>query len=232
MRFGPYLRAVRSHLPLVLVVTLVGLAGAGVASWMQTPVYTARVQLVVSFNGQITGANQLKDATTFLSQRVQTYAKVAADPVVTGKVVDRLGLPTDPDRLGGHIHASAAANAAVLVVSVTDSSADRARDVANAVLAVLPGVIEEIETPAKGGPSPVKVTALGPAGTPAAPGSPKTLVNLALGVVLGFAAGIGAVVLRLRARRSRVGTVSPVGEVAEPSPGTVPVIPAQSGPAR
>jgi polysaccharide biosynthesis transport protein len=236
MRYAPYVRAVRAHLPLVLALTLVGLAGAGLASWIQTPVYTARVQLVVSFNAPITGGNELRDATPFLSQRVQTYAKVASDPVVTAKVVDRLGLPSDPGQLSGHIHGSAAANATVLVIAVTDSSASRARDVANAVLAVLPGVIEQIETPTKGGQSPIKVTALSPAGTPGAPDSPKTLVNLALGTVLGLAAGIGAVVaLRMRARRSgpadapRAGAASPVaGEVEKPSP----VIPVQPRPTR
>ncbi|NJP30803.1 polysaccharide biosynthesis tyrosine autokinase [Micromonospora thermarum] len=190
-----YLRAIRNRWYLVVPVAVVGLGLAAIFSFAQTPVYSASVQMFVSTGGA-GDAGQLNQAGNFTQQRVRSYVGIVNSPEVARAVIDRLDLPYAPEELSENIEASSPVDTVLLDIEVTDTSAERARDIANQLAEEFPRLVAQLETPGGGGASPVRLTVTRRAVTPEAPVSPNTKLNLALGLVLGLAAGVGAAVLR------------------------------------
>jgi capsular exopolysaccharide synthesis family protein len=56
--------------------------------------------------------------------------------------------------------------------------------------------VQDIESPQSGAPAPVKLTTTQPASVPTAPVAPRKSLNLALGLLVGLAAGAGGALLR------------------------------------
>lgn len=80
--------------------------------------------------------------------------------------------------------------------NVTDPDPARARDIANAVAEQFTHVVSALETPTGSATPLVKATVVKPATRPTTPVSPRPKVNLALGLLIGLAIGIGGAVLR------------------------------------
>ncbi|PWR14303.1 hypothetical protein DKT69_17050 [Micromonospora sicca] len=223
MDITQYLRALRAHWFLVVLVTAVGGAAAGVYSWVQTPMYQADVQLFVSISSTDAGAADLNQGGTFAQQRVKSYVDIVDSPTVTNEVIQSLQLPYTADELAEEITAQSPLNTVLLDISVIDPSPQLARDIANAVASQVSKFIADIETPTGGKASPVKATITKSASLPAAPVSPRTSLNLALGILVGLAAGAGLAVLRhtldktIRSRReaAEVADAAVVGEFAD-----------------
>ncbi|MFG2108111.1 polysaccharide biosynthesis tyrosine autokinase [Micromonospora chersina] len=223
MDITQYLRALRAQWLLVVLMTAVGGAAAGAYSWVQTPMYQADVQLFVSISDRDAGAADLNQGGTFAQQRVKSYVDIVNSPTVTNEVVQSLQLPYTADELAEAITADSPLNTVLLNISVTDPSPQMARDIANAVASQVSRFIVELETPTGGKASPVKATITKSASLPTAPVSPKTSLNLALGVLAGLAAGVGLAVLRhtldktIRGRREAalVADAAVVGEIGD-----------------
>ncbi|MEH0825330.1 MULTISPECIES: polysaccharide biosynthesis tyrosine autokinase [unclassified Micromonospora] len=191
-----YLRAVRAQWLLVVAFLIVGGVAAGGYSWFQTPLYRADVQLFVSINDRDVGASELSQGGAFAQQRVRSYADIVDSPIVASAVIEQLGLPYTPAKLASRIEASSPLGTVLLDVSVTDPSPERARDIANTVATEFTKFITDLETPVGGSTSPVKATVTKSASLPEAPVSPRTQLNLALGILVGLAAGVAVAVLR------------------------------------
>ena len=85
----------------------------------------------------------------------------------------------------------------LVVVSAKDGDPQVAAGIANAVARRLAVLIQDLETPLEeGNMSPVKASVVQTAIAPLAPTSPRPLLNLALGFLLGAAAGVGIALLR------------------------------------
>lgn len=195
MDLRDYLRTLRKRWLIVLLCTVLATGAAVGATMLMTPVYEAKTQLFVS----TTGGGNVADAyqgTLFTQQRVKSYADIVSAPSVTRPVVDNLGLRGSPGKLAHKISTEVPLDTVLINISVQDTDPARARNIANAVSAEFAQVVTELETPENRVQAPVKVSLVKPAGTPRTPVSPRPLVNVALGVLVGLAVGVGAAVLR------------------------------------
>lgn len=220
-------RAVLTYRWTVVVLALLGGAGAVLATALQTPVYAASVRLLISPNVVADASpSQLGAAGNYVLQRVRSYTEIANNQDVATSVVERLRLPYSAQRLMENVTVTSRAGTAVLDVEVLDHRAERARDIADAYADALPAYIGRLETPAGTDRPSVKVTVIQRAGTTGSPRSPQPLLNLALGLVGGFVVGAGAAVYRY-ARDHAVRDAAQAAEVARTALlGTVPDKPA------
>jgi polysaccharide biosynthesis transport protein len=211
MDIAQYIRALRTHW--LIIVALVGLGGigAGAYSWFQTPLYQADVQLFVSISSADARAADLNQGGTFAQQRVKSYTNIVNSPTVTNKVIKSLQLPYSTSELAEKLTATSPLNTVLLDISVTDPSPQRAQAIANAVASEVSQFIVAIETPTGEVKSPVKATVTKSAPLPTTPVSPKTNLNLVLGVLVGLAAGVAFAVLRHMLDR----TIHNTHEIAE-----------------
>jgi capsular exopolysaccharide synthesis family protein len=165
-------------------------------SALQTPVYEAQTQLFVSAQSTSDNLADAAQGGIFTQQRVKSYAQIVTSPDVLQPVITQLHLNETTDHLADQISASAPLDTVLINVAVDDTSPQRAMDIANAVSQRFTEQVLLLETPVGGGASPVKVTVVKQADRPVEPVSPRTKVNLALGILLGLAVGIAVAVFR------------------------------------
>jgi polysaccharide biosynthesis transport protein len=196
MDLRDYGRMLRKRWLLILVCVLLGGGAATAVSALSTPIYEAQTQMFVSAQSATDNLADAAQGGIFTQQRVKSYAQIVASPDVLAPVITELHLNTTADDLAKQISASAPLDTVLINVAVDDPSPTRARDIANAVSQEFTAQILTLETPAGGGPPPVKVSVVKQADLPLAPVLPRTKVNLALGLMLGLSLGIGLAVLR------------------------------------
>lgn len=224
MDVAQFLRALRAHWLLVLILVTFGGALAGTYSWLQTPLYRTTAQLFISISGGgDTGAADLNQGGTFAERRVRSYTNMVDSPDVTAKVINDLALPYTTEELARNVTASSPLNTVLLNITVIDPSPERARDIANAIAVEFTHYITDLETPTGDLVSPVKATVTKPAVLPRAPISPNTKLNVALGIIVGLAAGGVIAALRFKLDKTihgrreitEVADAAIVGEVAD-----------------
>lgn len=192
-----YVRVLRVRWRLLVACVLLGLAAASLATVLTEKVYEAKAQLFVSTSESANDSGSgLNQGGQFAQQRVKSYAEIVNSPAVTDAVVGELALPTTSRRLGEMITASAPLDTVLIDVSVRDGSPRQAQSVVNAVAGQFTRVVAQLETPTSGGTPLVKVSVVRAADLPDVPVSPRTRINLALGLLVGLAVGVGASVLR------------------------------------
>jgi capsular exopolysaccharide synthesis family protein len=181
---------------LIVTLVLVGVAAAAMFSIVKTPEYEASAKVFVSTQGGDT-VQDLAQGNTFTQQRVQTYADLVSTPAVLLPVAAALRLNVTSAQLATQVTASAPLNTTLIEITATSPNPKEAADIANATGQSLTSVVEDLETPAKSdATSPVKLTRVQEATVPTAPSSPNVPLNLALGLLVGLALGVGIAVLR------------------------------------
>jgi tyrosine-protein kinase len=189
-----YARTLRKHWLLITALAAVGAAAGLVVSLLTTPMYEARTQLFVSASSSdSSGVTDVYQGSLFSQQRVKSYAQIVNSPRILQPVINELGLQVSADDLAERVTATAPLDTVLIDVTVADRSPDRARDLANAIGAQVDKYIKSLDTSAG---APVHVSVVRPAEVPASPVSPKTKLNIALGLLLGLAAGVALAVLR------------------------------------
>ncbi|MFG2332764.1 polysaccharide biosynthesis tyrosine autokinase [Streptomyces sp. NPDC048604] len=202
-----FLAVVVRRWPSCVVCLLLGAIAAWTANATTTPVYEARTQLFVAAHA---GADtmQLNQGQSFSQARVQSYANIVNTRQVTERVVKQLRLPTTPDELAERIRAEAPVNTVLIDITVSDTDPRRAARTADAVAVHFSKVVERLETPrrvvdvAEDGvtpPAPVSPVTLGVtqrAVPPTEPVSPRTVLNLAVGLFGGLLLGVALAALR------------------------------------
>lgn len=191
-----YLTAVRTHWTSVVALTVVGGVLAAVFSLVATPVYAATTQLYVAVQGGTTSGDLLQGA-NFARQQVLSYTQFVTSPLVLDPVVAELGIDEDVDEVADRVSAGSPTNTSLIAVTARDTDPARAAALADAIGARLAATITELETPLGAQESTVKVSTVREAAVPTAPVSPRTPLNVALGLVLGLALGVGTALLRL-----------------------------------
>ncbi|HEX5017601.1 MAG TPA: Wzz/FepE/Etk N-terminal domain-containing protein, partial [Actinomycetes bacterium] len=195
MDLRDYLDILRARWRLITVTTLLGVIAAAVASMMATPQYTATATTFVSVAG---GDNTVATATQgnlFAQDRVKSYEKVVTAEGVMGRVIDELGLSLTPKQLASKIDVNVPLDTVTLDISATDPNPTLAQSIANTTAEALQAEVTTLEQPAGGGDSLVTISTIEPAAVPGSPSSPRTMINLALGFLVGLAIGVGAAVL-------------------------------------
>jgi capsular exopolysaccharide synthesis family protein len=176
-----------------------GLVAAAVTV-VTTPVYTSHTQLFVSTTDSSSTAEAFQ-GNQFAEKRIASYAELLTSQELAARVVAELGLDLTPGELASRIDAAPVSGTVVLDVSVTDPSPVAAQRIARTVADQFIAAVAELETPAGSLTSPVRVTVFGAADLPRSPSAPQPVLDLAVGLVIGF--GLGAVTAVVRARLDR-----------------------------
>jgi len=193
-----YLRILHRNWIIILVLLVVGLAGGAAYASLQTPKYVASTQLFVSLRTDSAATGDLVQGANFARQMVTSYVDVINTSLVLEPVIDELNLDLTTAELSPRISASTPLNTLMINITATDSDPAQAQKIANATAASFADAVQNtLEKPATAeAPSMVNVTVTNPATEPTSPSSPNIPLMIALGALLGLAAGVGFAVLR------------------------------------
>lgn len=223
----------RERWKIVALCLVLGVLGAGVATYFAPREYSSDITLYVSLQGSAEDSDEAYQANELAKERVLSYQPLLTDERVTQAVIDRLGLPMTPAELAQHITVTVDSDSVVMTAAVRDSTPQGAADVANALAAEFVGLVGQLEEPigpttapaapapgqpAPPAPEPAKIGAeiIRPATPQPTPVSPDTPFNLALGGALGLLLGVLGLVIR-EARDHSVRSVSELNRLA-PAP--------------
>ena len=196
MDLRDYMRLVRKRWRIISACVLLSLIAAAAITALSPKVYSAQAQIIISAQTSADDLTSALQGSSFTQQRVKSYAAIVNTPLVTVPVVDSLKLNISPVELSRKISASNPLDTFLLDISVTDNDPVLAAKMANAVADQFLEVIHNLETPEGSTQALVKATVVKPADTPTVPVSPRPKINLALGLLVGLALGVGAAVLR------------------------------------
>ncbi|EOM75961.1 protein-tyrosine kinase [Rhodococcus rhodnii LMG 5362] len=197
MEIQDYLRILQARWKIIAITTVVAVLGALGASLLATPVYQASARLFVSTSAG-SSVNEIYQGNLFSQQRVTSYTQLITGETLAQRTIDRLGIDANAAELASQVTATSAPDTVLIDLDVQDASPERARDIANAMSDEFVVMVRELETPEFGGAPAARVVVEQRADTPAAPVSPKTTRNLALGFAVGLLLGIAFAVLRDR----------------------------------
>lgn len=185
------LRILRRNLTVMAVCLVAGAALGGVVALRHPSSYTAQTRLFVSSSGSDSTETLLQNSNLALD-RVPSYATLVNSPLVLGEVAQRLGR-TDPlESMTGRIEATNPLQTAVIEITVRDTTARRAYELAGAVSAVVMAVVPRLEA-AGSGFAPVKISLVSQPELPARPDLGPVASRLALGVLIGLLLGAAIV---------------------------------------
>lgn len=196
MTLTDYVRAFRRWWLTVAAMVLVGAIAAAGITVLLPRTYVAKATSFVSITDAGGKGNSLYESSQFALNQVGSYTELADGYSVLEPVIRQLQLSMTVDELATHVSASNPADTVVLTVQADGSNPGQTQRIANAVAAQLGEEIESLETPRAGGDSPVKVTVAVPAGLPLTPVSPRPVLNLVIGLLLGFAVGAAIAIVR------------------------------------
>ncbi|MGI4893659.1 MAG: YveK family protein [Janthinobacterium lividum] len=191
MSIGEFWNALQRRRLLVAVFFLLPLLVAVAFTLTHEKTYDATAQAFVTTPSSLAAPDQALAGSQFAENRAESYALLARTETVTGPVVTSLGLPLTPRQLAEEISTSVTLDTVVIDITVTDSSARRAADIANAVGRQLVIAVNGLEAET-GVQSPVVVTLVQPATTPTSTTGPSWLLSLGLGLVAGVALAVCA----------------------------------------
>jgi capsular exopolysaccharide synthesis family protein len=196
MDLRDYARVIGKRWLPILVITILGLAAAGLFTYVSPKVYTAETQSFVAISNTGQSNGDILSGATFAQQRVRSYTQLVTSPAVLQPVIDELQLDTTVEALAKNVSASSPLDTVLINVQAKDGKPQQAADIANATAKQLGLVIEQLETPTGAKSSPVKVTLTDPAAPPPGQSSPRPLLNLALGLLIGLALGLAYAFVR------------------------------------
>lgn len=191
---------------------VLGLLGAGVATYLTPRQYSSDVTLYVALQGQADTSEEAYEANELAKERVLSYAPLITDERITQPVIDQLGLGITTAQLDDRVTVTVEPETTVLTAAVRDSTPDGAAAIANALAAEFVGLVGQLEQPI-GPPAPappaagqpaqpapetsrIGVTIIQPAAPLPTPVSPDVPFNLALGAALGLLIGVAAMYVR------------------------------------
>ena len=216
MELKDYLRIFHKSWILILALTLVGVAVAAAAAIATTPSYVASTQLYVSVKSSgDAGSGELVAGTSFAQQAVTSYVDVVNSAIVLDTVIADLELDLTAAELAETVESFSPLNTVLIDVTVTNSDPVLAAKIANAVGQNFSKiVVDQLEKPDGEAVSPVKIETIQPALVPVSPASPNVPLNIAFGLLVGLALGIGVAVLR-SVLDTRIHSLHDIGLVTE-----------------
>ena len=210
MELRDYLRVVKRQWWVLAIAVLAALGVTQVINTRMQAEYAATAVFFVSANGP-EGASVL-EGSMFVSARLKTYTELLTGDRMISEIAAATGTGLTTEELLERIEVTTESDSALLTVTVTDGSPERARKTAQVVITLFPATVKALEArPAPGAPAAV-VTPIEPvARLDPEPVSPRPLHNDALAVAVGLLLGAAAGVLREISDSSI--------KVAEPLPG-------------
>jgi succinoglycan biosynthesis transport protein ExoP len=188
------IRALRRHAILVLACVVVGVGTGAYLAYTAPASYTAQTRLFVSSNGSDSTDSLLQNSNLVLT-RVPSYVTLVNSPLVVNKVVERLGLNESPESVAQRIQATNPLQTALIEITVRDTTARGAYNLAASIAEVVISVVQSIETSSTGF-VPVKLVVVSRPDLPTHPDLAAPAWRLGLGLLLGLAVGAAVAVGR------------------------------------
>lgn len=193
---GNYLKVLRKRALTVLSLLLLGLVAAVAVTGLMPKTYASSATNFVSLSSKGSQPDALYQNSQFALNRVASYTELVHSPLVLQPVIDQLNLDTAVNDLDKDVSAVNPAQTVLVTVTAKADSPQQAQAIASSVAREMGTRIEAIEQPRDAARSPVKVSMAVPATLPTGPVSPRPLLNLGLGILVGLAAGVAAAVMR------------------------------------
>jgi capsular exopolysaccharide synthesis family protein len=220
MALQVYLRAIVSGWWIILITLIVGLGLATAYNSISKPVYSSSVKFFVSTQSE-EGETPLQ-ADEFAQRRINSYVQLMTSETMINTVKQSSGVDLSIPQLTSMISAYSDPETVLLGVEVRDTDKDRSFAIAKAVAEDFGALVAELDNRGNADASNVKLNVVSGPTLNAAPISPRTTLNLALGGIVGLALGLAIAILRKTAKKT-VGTDSELGEVLGlPSVGFIP----------
>jgi capsular exopolysaccharide synthesis family protein len=176
-----------------LLVVLAGLLGATIAliaAGLLPAKYTAQADVFVTVTtGQTSG--ELAQGSTFSQDQARNFAAVVPKEIILGPVIKQFGLNTTLDDFRKNLDVQVPLNTSLINIKVTDSDAQRAAGLANALATQLSAAVESLSP--KG--APVGAELIESAAVPTKPSSPIIPLFALLGLLAGLVLAIGYLVI-------------------------------------
>src|SRR6478735_5959551 len=176
----------RKRLWLIALIAIIAATISAVISFfVLTPVYQASTQILVN---QAKSEQQLYNAGAMQTnvQLISTYNDIIKSPAILDKVVEQLKLDSSAKSLSGQIQVTSAENSQVALITVQDTNAKRATDIANKTASVFQQKVPKIMNIDN-----VSILSKADLGASTSPVKPQPVFNIAIALVVGLMVGIG-----------------------------------------
>ena len=212
MTLREYLTVVRERWTFVVAGLLLGVVAALALTILTTRQYTSTATLYVATQSTQDNTQALYQGSLLSEQRVKSYTEMITSPRITDPASAQAGLSgaSKPS-----VSATAQPDTTLITVSTTGPNAEAAARMANAVSDVFSRSVAALEQPLdRTRPPTVSIQLFEPAVVATSPTTPKPLVNLPLGAVLGVVLGLVAAFAR-HTLDTRIRSVQEVERVSE-----------------
>ena len=179
-----YWRVLRRWAWLIILCPFVAALVAGVASVELPKVYEAKVALLVRPAQPLSGDPSVAALTA--DQILRTYARWMTEPPILQKVISDQNLQTDPAALSRQITVTPEPNTTILDVAVRDNDPARAMNIANTLVNDFIAQVKDAQQTEPTASSRDNFVVVAPAVQPTQPVFPKPLLNIGLGLFVGF----------------------------------------------
>lgn len=181
------IQVLRQRLWIILLVAILVTSLAAGITFLQTPVYSASIQILVGQELGNSAEDNLISEVSGVQGVMETVAlAVQTRPVAEG-VVEELDAPITVDEVQGGLTAEQVGTSQFITVSYTDTRPERAQLVANTVGEVFSQQVSGVSSSA----NELTTTVAEPAVLPTSPISPNPTRNIALAALLGLMLGVG-----------------------------------------
>ncbi len=201
----PVLRLVRRHVPVVVLLTVLGLAVAFLALQVQPRQYAATTTLAVRGTTERHEAppDDLQLASSprpqaFARDALQSYADIATTPFVLEPVQHELGLENDPAELARMVSAHAEPDSRLLSITAVGDAPTKAAELANTVAAQLITSTDQLTPRTSDTTGRIELERLALADPRRVSVVPNDGAEYALGGLLGLVAGLALAGRRVR----------------------------------
>lgn len=158
-------------------------------------VYEAKTEVFISSVGG-TSSSELLQGSSFILDRMQSYARAMTSDLVLQPVIDELDLATTVPLLADRISTSVVEDTVVIVVTARAADSTQAAQVANAVAEQFLEISSTLEPQRADESGVIEATVIDSAVQPERPVSPHPFLNLLIGMVLGGALGTTSLIVR------------------------------------
>lgn len=205
------LRVLRKRWRIIALFLVAGLALAVLYVTTATTKYQSTTQLFVAAQDTGNSSSGLQSSDQFSQDRVKSYSDIIKSPTILQPVAAAYGRGLTAKQISREVSADAPPNTVLLNVHVTDTSRFRAQILANQISTTFASYAAQLETTPSTKQPPVKITVVTRAPLPTSPISPRTNLDIALGLIIGLAAGVVAAIVR----ETLDTTIKDSGEVQE-----------------
>ena len=176
----------------VIFCTLIGISAALGFNFYSTPMYQSSSVLFISTPIPQIDLNALAQGGNFGLQRVKSYSDIVDSPAVLDPVLKELELDLTLEELTSMVKSKTNLETVLITITVTDSNPSRGAAIVNSIAAHFSILVNNLELPTNFSPAltnQIKVSVVTPGVAGEYPATPRTKLNIALGVFLGFSLG-------------------------------------------